>query len=57
MAIRVLAPEVASRIAAGEVEMILLRQDAETVSREEVTDTLNRVMSEFGLADAVPVNQ
>jgi len=46
-----------ARIAAGEVEMILLRQDAETVSREEVTDTLNRVMSEFGLADAVPVNQ
>ena len=46
-----------SRILAGQVERQLLAGDAEIVSRLDVLDMLNRLVAEYGLADAVPVRQ
>jgi len=43
------------RILAGEVETELLRSYEGTVSRQDVVDLLNVMVSEYGLADAVPV--
>lgn len=44
-----------ARILAGEVEIHLLPQEEREVSRREVLDLLNQKVSQFGLADAVPV--
>ena len=46
--------QAASRIVAGKVESILLRGEEDEISRARVVNLLNRVMSEYGLADAVP---
>jgi hypothetical protein len=44
-----------ARILAGQVEIGLFRGADLVVSREAVVDALNRLTSEYGLADAVPV--
>jgi transcriptional regulator NrdR family protein len=46
-----------ARHIAGEVEMELLERVDRTVKRQEVVDLLNEEVSQFGLADAVPVRQ
>ena len=46
-----------ARILAGKAEMKLLRSNESIVTRQAVTELLNRLMSEYGLADAVPVSQ
>lgn len=46
-----------ARILAGQVEIDLIRGNDLVVSREAVIDALNRLMSKYGLADAVPVER
>ena len=43
-----------ARILAGKVELDLLRDNEGIVPRQKVIDLLNRVVAEYGLADAVP---
>ncbi len=49
-----LSPRTA-RIFAGEVESHILPQEQREISSREVLDMLNQKVSQFGLADAVPV--
>jgi len=44
-----------ARILAGQVECELLEADVSDLSRQDVLERLNRLVSEYGLADAVPV--
>lgn len=46
-----------ARILSNEVEMKLIRSNESIVTRQAVTELLNKLMSEYGLADAVPVGQ
>lgn len=46
---------VTARILAGRIEVELLRVGDVVVERQKVVDALNRMISEYGLADAVPV--
>jgi len=48
---------IASRIIAGEIEMELLEQAGRVVKRGEVIKMLNAKVTQYGLADAVPVRQ
>ncbi len=45
----------AARMLAGRVELRLLEQGHKVIARQAVIDLLNQVVSEYGLADAVPV--
>ena len=45
----------AARMLAGRVELQLLQQGHKVIARQAVINLLNRLVSEYGLADAVPV--
>ena len=45
-----------ARIIAAEVELAVLAERGSEVSREQVVAHVNRLVGEFGLADAVPVD-
>lgn len=46
-----------ARILAGEVETDIIVKGASKVTRSEIVDMLNAKVSQFGLGDAVPVDQ
>ena len=46
-----------ARLLAGEVELELLPQEDNEIPRQEVLDELNKLVQQYGLADAVPVRQ
>ena len=51
-----LSPQTA-RLLAGQVESRILPHEETVISREDILDELNGLVSQFGLADAVPVSR